>query len=720
MAERAERRLTTILAADIAEYSRLMRADEDATMRALGASRAVIDALVAEHRGRIANTAGDAVLAEFPSVADGLACALAMQQAIAAENADVPSERRMQFRIGLHLGDVMTRDGDLFGDAVNIAARLEALAEPGGICVSAAVREHVGTRIAAAFTDIGAQQVKNIAEKVHVFRVGPTLAHPAASAPGSPLSRNAGEGVERHRRETGEGGSAALALPDKPSIAVLPFANMSNDPEQEFFADGIAEDVITALSRYPSLFVIARNSCFTYKGRAVDVKVVGRELGVRYVLEGSLRKSGNRIRVTAQLVDAETGNHLWAERYDRDLADIFAVQDEITEAVTIAIAPAVAEAERQRAMRKPPQNLDAWAAYQRGMWHVGKATAEDTRLAHQFFQQAIDLDPSFAGGYIGLGQRHLGGGNSVWDSGSRRNSGLGREHWRGVRSRSTRAMPKPTYAFRSRCGIARTLKGHWPRPSAPSHSAQIVAPGHGRKGQALVFSGQPRAGIAALETALRLDPRSPTMWRELHYLAIGRYFCQEYEAAAETARRVIRLYPEYPLPYRWLAAALGQLGRTDEAKPALAKAVAISPAVVRHAMSATACRGCGRKTTPICSKGCARLAGRGDGGGSVETGEPLAQIAAHRAPVARRQCAQSLGVVAPRSSRSSPAGRSRGSAAPPMRDPRPQHRRASRGSPRSSPSPPIRGRAPFQVRRRRRPAPDGAAAPAGRYRETAP
>jgi adenylate cyclase len=216
-------------------------------------------------------------------------------------------------------------------------------------------------------------------------------------------------------------GAAALALPDKPSIAVLPFANMSNDPEQEFFADGIAEDVITALSRYPSLFVIARNSCFTYKGRAVDVKEVGRELGVRYVLEGSLRKSGNRIRVTAQLVEAETGNHLWAERYDRDLADIFAVQDEITQAVTIAIAPAIAEAERQRAMRKPPQNLDAWAAYQRGMWHIGKATAEDTRLAHQFFQQAIDLDPSFAGGYIGLG------GGSVWDSGSRRNPRLGRE-----------------------------------------------------------------------------------------------------------------------------------------------------------------------------------------------------------------------------------------------------------------------------------------------------
>ena len=407
MAERVERRLTTILAADIAEYSRLMREDEDATMRALGACRAVVDALVAEHRGRIANTAGDAVLAEFPSVADGLACALAMQPAIAAENADVPADRRVQFRIGIHLGDVMTRDGDLFGDAVNIAARLEALAEPGGICVSAAVREHVGTRIAAAFTDIGAQQVKNIADAVHVFRAGPTLTHPVASAPGSRLSRIAGEGVERHRRETGDGGSAALALPDKPSIAVLPFVNMSNDPEQEFFADGIAEDVITALSRYPSLFVIARNSCFTYKGRAVDVKEVGGDLGVRYVLEGSLRKSGNRIRVTAQLVEAETGKHLWAERYDRDLADIFAVQDEISEAVTIAIAPAIAQAEQRRAMRRPPGNLDAWAAYQRGLWHMGRVTAEDTALAEQLFERAVELDLNFAGGYTGLASAHL-------------------------------------------------------------------------------------------------------------------------------------------------------------------------------------------------------------------------------------------------------------------------------------------------------------------------
>jgi len=342
MAERIERRLTTILSADIAEYSRLMRADEDGTLALLTRCREGAASQIAEHRGRIANTAGDAVLAEFPSVADGLACALAIQEAVGEENEGVPADRRMRFRIGVHLGDVMVRDGDLFGDAVNVAARLQALAEPGGISVSAAVREHAGNRVPAAFTDTGAQQVKNIAEPVHVFWMSPTLTHPDANAPGSPRSRIAGEGAGRRRCEAGEGGSPALPLSDKPSIAVLPFANMSSDPEQEFFAVGIAEDVITALSRYPSLFVIARNSSFTCKGWAVDVKQIGRELGVRYVLEGSLHKSGNRIRVTAQLVEAETGKHVWAERYDRDLADIFALQDEITEAVTMAVAPAVA------------------------------------------------------------------------------------------------------------------------------------------------------------------------------------------------------------------------------------------------------------------------------------------------------------------------------------------------------------------------------------------
>src|ERR1041384_4084020 len=330
--ERVERRLAAILAADVAGYSRLMGVDEEGTLADLkGHRRAVLDPKITEHRGRIVKTTGDGFLVEFASVVDAVRCAVDIQRQMTERNIAVPAERRVEFRIGLNVGDIIIDDKDIYGDGVNIAARLEALAEPGGICVSRVVRDQVRDKLAFAFEDMGEQQVKNIARPVraHRIRIDAAAARPSAAAP-------------------------PLVLPDKPSIAVLPFANMSNDSEQEFFADGIAEDIITALSRYPSLFVIARNSCFTYKGRAVDIKQVGRELGVRYVLEGSLRKSGSRVRVTAQLIEAATGNHVWAERYDRDLAEIFAVQDEITTEVSIAIAPAIAGAELQRATSRPP------------------------------------------------------------------------------------------------------------------------------------------------------------------------------------------------------------------------------------------------------------------------------------------------------------------------------------------------------------------------------
>ena len=380
------RRLAAILAADVAGYSRLMGQDEEGTHESLKAHlREVVDPQIAEHRGRIVKNTGDGLLAEFPSVVDAVRCAVEIQRGMMGRNADTPERKRISFRIGINLGDVIVEEHDIFGDGVNIAARLEGLAAPGGICISGTVRDHIGDRLPYAFDDIGEQTVKNIARPVRVYRFGFSEPVIVPSA-------------EEHNAAV----KTPLPLPDKPSVAVLPFANMSNDPDHEFFAYGIAEDVITALSHYPSLFVIARNSCFTYKGRAVDVKQVGRELGVRYVLEGSLRKAGNRIRVTAQLVEAETGKHVWAERYDRDLTNIFAVQDEITEAATIAIAPAIADAELHRALRKPPESLDAWGAYQRGLWHLSKAGAEDNALAEKFFQRAIDLDPMFVGGYTGL------------------------------------------------------------------------------------------------------------------------------------------------------------------------------------------------------------------------------------------------------------------------------------------------------------------------------
>src|SRR5690242_19216596 len=331
MAEaRVQRRLAAILAADVAGYSRLMGADEEGTLAALKElRRELADPKIKEHRGRIVKTTGDGLLVEFASVVDAVRSAVEVQQGMAGRNAEIPADKRIEFRFGIHQGDIIIDDGGIFGDGVNLAARLEGLAEPGGICVSGVVRDEVRDKLDFTFDNMGEQSLKNIARPMRVFAVNI----------GGHLSRKpvADTGAIRPMIEP-----APLALPDKPSIAVLPFQNMSGDPEQEYFADGIAEDVITALSRYPSLFVIARNSCFTYKGRAVEVRQIGRELGVRYVLEGSLRKAGSRIRVTAQLVEAATGNHVWAERYDRDLADIFAVQDEISDATTTAIAPAIA------------------------------------------------------------------------------------------------------------------------------------------------------------------------------------------------------------------------------------------------------------------------------------------------------------------------------------------------------------------------------------------
>jgi len=352
---------------------------------------------------------------------------------------------------------------------------------------------------------------------------------------------------------------------------------MSGDPEQEYFADGIAEDVITALSRYPSLFVIARNSCFTYKGRAVDVKQVGRELGVRYVLEGSLRKAGSRIRVTAQLVESESGKHVWAERYDRNLSDIFAVQDEITEAVTIAIAPAIADAERQRAMRKPPESLDAWAAHQRGLWHLTEFTADGNAVAQRFLQQAIDLDPTFAGGYLGLAAAHMHAA-AVFQTRSLPEAQSSME----ALARRAVALNSNDADARSWLGQTLFLFGDYEGALAESQRAlaisQNLTVAHETLGIALIYSGRPKEGLVALQRYLRLDPRDPTLAIGLLQVAVGHYFCREYEAAVEAAKRVIRSHPDFPLSYRWLAAALGQLERASEARNALARAIAVAPA----------------------------------------------------------------------------------------------------------------------------------------------
>ena len=549
------RRLIAILAADVAGYSRLMGADEEGTHERVQAHFAeLVHPKIKEYRGRVVKNTGDGLLAEFASVVDAVRCATEIQRGMRERNADIATPERIEFRIGINLGDVIAEEHDIFGDGVNVAARLEGLAEPGAICVSRVVRDQVRDKVDFAFEDLGEQNVKNIARPVRVYRIRDRASPTETLSPASPQP---------------------LPLPDKPSIAVLPFANMTGDPEQEFFSDGIAEDVITALSRYPSLFVIARNSCFTFKGRSLDVKQIGLELGVRYVLDGSLRKAANRIRVTAQLVEAETGRHVWAERYDRELSDIFTVQDEITEAVTVAIAPAIAKAEQQRAMRKPPESLDAWAAYQRGLWHFNNVTAEDNVLAQKLFQRAIDLDPSFAGGYKGLGvvlsnEADYKGGHGLSES------------LRSAEVLARRAVALDGADAEARALLATALRrrGDHEGSLAEATEALRISPNlagaHAAVGASLISSGRLKEGIAALEKSVRLDPSRSAV--RLNQIASAMYCTREYEAAIEAATRVIRSYPNYPNPYRWLAAALGQLGRTEQAKHALEEAIAIAPA----------------------------------------------------------------------------------------------------------------------------------------------
>jgi adenylate cyclase len=561
---RVERRLAAILAADVAGYSRLIGADEEGTLARLKAIRAdLVDCKIAEHRGRIVKTTGDGLLVEFQSVVDAVRCATQMQEGMAERNAAVPVERRIEWRIGINVGDIVVEDGDTFGDGVNVAARLEGLAEPGGVCVSARVHEDTAGRLDLAFEDIGEQSLKNIARPVRVYRIGPK----------SPLPNpppHAGEGGARSAR-LGAPALPPLSLPDKPSIAVLSFTNMSGDPEQEFFAGGIAEDIITTLSKSRSLFVIARDSTFTYKGKAVAVKDIGRELGVRYVLEGSVRKAANRVRVTAQLIEAATGGHLWAERYDRDLADIFAVQDEITLNVSAAIRPALERSEGERAARKPPESLDAWECYHRGMWHFANVEAAEIEKARGFFQRAIELDPRFAPAYAAVARTYL------------RESNIFRPELR------PEYVPRALDYARHAIAIDPTdARGHTVLVQALMNSgrhAEAIAEADlavglepksafaiGTQGNALAWGGRPREGIEPLRTAMRLSPFDPSMSGWLHYLARAHYWAGDYESAIAVARQLRNSAPNFRQAYATLMSAFGQLGQIDEAHAVMAEA----------------------------------------------------------------------------------------------------------------------------------------------------
>jgi adenylate cyclase len=549
------RRLAAILAADVVGYSRLMGADEEGTLERLKMlRRELIDIKIDQHHGRIIKTTGDGLLVEFASVVDAVRCATEVQQAMPERNAGVTTDHRIELRIGINLGDVIADDDDLYGDGVNIAARIEALADAGGVFVSGTVYDQVRDKLPFVFEDKGEQQVKNIARPIRVYRV---LFNETAST-----ARN-----------------EVLPLPDRPSIAILPFANLSADPEQEYFSDGVADDIITELSRDRALFVIARNSSFTYRGRSIDGRQVGRELGVRYVVVGSVRRSANRVRVTAQLIDATTDSHVWAERYDRKLEDVFSVQDEIAEAVATAIRPAVGDAEQRRALRKPPGNLSAWEAYQRGMWHLTKGSPTENEQGRTLFRHAADLDPGFAAPFVGLALTHV---LDVLAHGTRQfitAAKLIEEE-----ARAALLIDPNDPEAHAALGLAFLAIGNLVAGRDCAEQALALnrnsPQGHAVRGASMVWSGCFSEGRDELRISLRLDPRSPLAASVLQTITASFYLEGDYVSTAEVARRGLASYPSFVGPRRWLAAALGQLGRYEEAQLALLELLAVAPDVL--------------------------------------------------------------------------------------------------------------------------------------------
>jgi adenylate cyclase len=546
--ERIQRRLAAILAADVAGYSRLMGTDEEGTLQTLNLYRSVITQIIEEHEGRIVATAGDSVLAEFISPVQAVRSAVAVQRALHRRNADLEETRQMHFRIGINLGDVMIQGTDVLGEGVNIAARLEQMAPPASIFVSGPVWEQIEGKVAFPCAYIGEEKVKNIARPVRTYRVGWEQAEtPSVSFSGPP---------------------AAPALPDRPSIAVLPLTNMGSDVEQEYFADGISEDIITALSKWRWLFVIARNTSFVYKGKAIDIKQVGRELGVRYVLEGSVRKAGNRVRITAQLIEAATGTHLWGERYDRDLADAFAVQDEITDAVVGAIEPELRRVEQQRAARKSPEAMDAWDHHMRGMWRFHQFSPQDNVAAEGLMRQGIALDPEFAPGYAALARVFTQRIVFEWSEdpdGDRTSAYV-------MARRAVELDDKDAYAHYVRAWAALLMREHDDAIAAAQKSIDLTpnfALGFYMLGVARVFRGRFEQAIDPFGRAMRLSPHEPLTFFFCYYAGLAQYHQGHYDEAARMARMGIAIRPTHML-YRVLAASHGQLGRSEEAQAALA------------------------------------------------------------------------------------------------------------------------------------------------------
>ena len=548
------RRLAAILAADVAGYSRLIEADEEGMLGRLKALRAnIIDPKIAGHKGRIVKTTGDGMLVEFASVVDAVRCASELQVAMAESNAPLPQDHRIEFRIGIHQGDIVVEDGDIFGDGVNIAARLEGLAEPGGICVSARVREDATGRLDLAFEDIGEQSLKNITRPVRVFRV----AMGRKLVPEPPL-----------------------ALPDKPSIVVLPFANLSGDPEQEYFADGMVEEIITAPSRIRWLFVIARNSSFTYKGQSVDVRQVGRELGVRYILEGSVRKGGNRVRITAQLIDAASGAHLWADRFDGSLERVFELEDQVAVSVAGIIEPTLQAAEIRRVAERPTNDLTAYDFYLRALPHASFFFAKDRNAqALDLLGRAIERDPGYGPALAAAAWCHAQLDVNGWADDREANRLKGID----LARRALQVAPDDPEVV----GPAAFVLG-WYGQDIDAAVGLIdrcldLNPSSARSwywsAVLRLFVGTPDLAIEHFETSMRLSPRD-RFGAPLSGIGGALLFSRRFEEAAAKLRASLEQHPTFALTYRFLAACYAHMGRLQEAREVVDRLRTISRVVV--------------------------------------------------------------------------------------------------------------------------------------------
>ncbi len=557
--ERAQRRLTTILAADVVGYSRLMEQDEAGTMAQLRARRHdVLMPSVTQHGGRVFKLMGDGVFIEFGSVVNAVECAVDIQKEMQLKNADRPSDSPILLRIGINAGDVIVEGSDLYGDGVNLAARLEALAEPGGICISGDVYRHVRSKLNLDFHDLGEQKVKNIAEPVRAYRVG---------------TEDSGPGVARSPGL----GQSAPARPMKASIAVLPFTNMSGDAEQEYFADGMVEDIITALSRFNQLFVIARNSTFTYKGRAVDIRQVAKDLGVRFVLEGSVRKSGGRVRITGQLIDAATGAHLWADKFDGGLEDVFDLQDKITASVVGAIEPTLRKVEIDRVRRRPVENLDAYDLFLRALPHVYAFRPDENLAGLKLLEKAIELDPNYAPALTFAAwcheQRLVRGWPKVGDDDAGTAIALAR---RAIAADSDDAM------VMAGAGFVLVMVGRdYDEGIHGVRRGLELNPGSGfvafLSSTALLMAGNPEESLAQAERAMALSPMDPGAFMFLTISALAHLFMGRPEQALGLAKRSAALYADWDSAYWALIPAYVQLDRMADAQTALAKLVALTP-----------------------------------------------------------------------------------------------------------------------------------------------